>query len=388
MQCLIKSLFFICAVLLAINAVAAEEERTAPTSTKIRLICHAGLCKTGNTATRKLLYIIHEQLRSQGVWFQREDFHDEKNRLCDILRSNPDFLKDVRYEAISNDCHTVLFYSENLFMGINREDFWKEASKFFQVTMSLCVRDFYQLYNSMHQESCKNQAYSQSLSIFMLKSYERALDDLRFALGKKNSVFINYGCHKNNLLEAILEKNGMKINGGGIKPAFTLKANRSPTQGEWNILSAFMAREILLGDPWQHGYFKQSEIERPKAKPFRYYDAEADKVLYERIGDLPRLLNERLPPDEQLPTGPYKPEGYVAEWDNTRAAPEEIKTLIQYLKLENLYNKEKNQTYQTRKSLFPKDFDPYAFMADGHVLYLPKNLDPFQHFLEQERRKK
>lgn len=353
---------------------------------EITLWCHAGLCKTGNTAIRPILHQLHDSLKKQGTLVVRENFHDGNNRLAYFLWQDPAWLEKKLRQAQKENCHTVLLYSENLFLDLNPEAFIKKAQGIFPKTrVSFCVRDIYPLFYTLYQEYRKADIVFGDWPHWAAKGKYRGVKELSYFLATDDVplTLINYDVHRDHMLEALFASVEIPIDWSQTNIPALPQRNRSVALEEWNIMDAFRKQKVGISHPWACTFWKAVEKAFPDRKPFRFYDPEADVALYERYGHFIAAINKRLPDGHQIPSVPHQPHGFTTEWDQSHTSAEDVKLLVPILGIKQLYEKDKNSTYAAQKDAFPPDFDAFAYAAQ-HLEILPAKEDPFAHYLRNQ----
>lgn len=348
---------------------------------RVRLLCCAGLCKTGNTAVRPKLRALHDKFREQGVLVVRSDFHHAPHRLTDYLTKDPEWLQKKAALAQEQGFHTVVLYSENLLTQMDPLAFAQRANAFFDVQFSFCVRDMYPLLYTLYQEWRKGDMLWETCAQRLPKGYE-GIEQMHKVLGGDFPVtLINYDHHKAEIMQEIFRANGVEIDWERLGDVDVPRANRSVALEEWNIMEAFRRARVRISPQWACKYWKATEAAYPGRTSFRFYDAEADAALYKAFGPLIGKINDRLPPEEKIPTSPHMPLGYTTQWDSSQSTAEDVRIVVKAFGTAHLFKHEKSAAFKARKAEFPETFDPYAYVAAGHLDLLPAKTDPFAHYL-------
>lgn len=180
----------------------------------------------------------------------RANFHHGRNRLAFFLKHDPEWLEKRLRHAQQENCHTVLLYSENLFLDLNPQEFIQKAHSVFpKVHVSFCVRDFYPLFYTLYQEYRKADIVFRGWAHWAAKGHYRGVQELSYFLHTDDVplTLINYDVHRDRMMQALFESVNIPIDWSQIGIPELPQRNRSVALEEWNIMEAFRTKSVRMG---------------------------------------------------------------------------------------------------------------------------------------------
>jgi hypothetical protein len=328
---------------------------------KVRLILHLGPGKTGTSALQTFFSKNYEVLKEQGVLYPWPDQNQAQGSigggnflaLLPAVNHSPedpcnDLLEDF-FSKLDLECppkiHTILLSSETL-IGLSSKvwkNFLKKAKiRNFDVECIVCVREPYSWHWSALGQGLK---FSLEKHDFFEEKINKNIvinafiDTVIFY----TTIFpqltiINYDFHKKDLIASFSKTMGISKECQKCQKDFSQKINRSSTVSELNIM-IFINRTlrqsfVLEKTPPNHKERILSydfTTQNPHKKAFLFYDAQIAKQVYKDCEKQIKEINRLLPPDEQLPTKPHCPQGYVTTWDKNYMELDDMKVTIEYL---------------------------------------------------------
>jgi hypothetical protein len=342
------------------NSASSPQNNPCPPK-KVRLILHLGPGKTGTSALQTFFSKNYEVLKEQGVLYPWPDQNQAQGSigpgnflaLLPAVNHSPedpcnDLLEDF-FSKLDLECtpkiHTIVLSSEVL--GEVSCEVWKNFLKKakirnFDVECIVSVREFYTWAFSWWGEHLRLGRYES----FQEKPNEGFFKDLNLrvnaAINYKNIfpqfTIINYDFHKKDLIASFLKTMGISKECQKCQKDFSAKINRSLTLSEFNLVSLVnkTLKTILIMNCAPVGqksiYFPHNfSTQNPHKKAFLFYDAQIAKQVYKDFEKQIKEINRLLPPDEQLPTKPHCPQGYVTTWDKNYMELDDMKVTIEYL---------------------------------------------------------
>lgn len=289
-----------------------------------RLFLLPGPRKTGTSAFYDYCVRNPKALSKEGFIYPNVPGHTFKNGAHFFPRCRS-LSQKYRKQAEQAGRESVIVSSDQIFIEVPRTcealyTWHQELCKNFHPTLVLVVREVWEWYWSHIMQAVKFRVPEVGMDVSFKRDDWLEMGDMFSALPLwletfENHKLINYTKHKRNFVEEVCTRMGISFCANDHNASREI--NRSLTLSEFNLFNRLHETRAYTGGTL-HKLFLAFAKRAPHKPSFRYYDAEQAGRLYDKLRPVVEHLNGMyLSEEDQLPTKPFQPEGYVTEWDQT-----------------------------------------------------------------------